>query len=202
MCIIKLLIDKGVRDWPQYRRRTPPLLQTHACTQIHMMTGGAAEMKGLRRTAFIDQGYLLSVTLLNKRAVDAWGTFSQHRWHFPASAFHFIFITVHFIYRIVQLQFIDSLSFMLFPSSVKHRRCCPSCTFPCNVVVIFTAKLKKSSIIMYFWCFVWGTEWIVSHCWLISKNVTFRCIDINLIKKIIKAKQIQSKAKFKVIIIY
>ncbi len=137
MCIIKLLIDKGVRDWPQYRRRTPPLLQTHACTQIHMMTGGAAEMKGLRRTAFIDQGYLLSVTLLNKRAVDAWGTFSQHRWHFPASAFHFISITVHFIYGLVQLQFIDSLSFMLFPSSMKHRRCCPSCTFPCNVVVNF-----------------------------------------------------------------
>lgn len=65
MCIIKILIDKGVRDWPQYRRRTPPLLQTHACTQIHMMTGGAAEMKGLRRKKGANSFYWSGISAIS-----------------------------------------------------------------------------------------------------------------------------------------
>ncbi len=59
MCIIKILIDKGVRAWPQYRRRT------HACTQIHMMTGGAAEMKGLRRKRGANSFYWSGISAIS-----------------------------------------------------------------------------------------------------------------------------------------
>ncbi len=59
MCIIKILIDKGVRAWPQYRRRM------HACTQIHMMTGGAAEMKGLRRKRGANSFYWSGISAIS-----------------------------------------------------------------------------------------------------------------------------------------
>ncbi len=59
MCIIKVLIDKGVRAWPQYRRRT------NACTQIHMMTGGAAEMKGLRRKRGANSFYWSGISAIS-----------------------------------------------------------------------------------------------------------------------------------------
>ncbi len=91
MCIIKILIDKGSEPGHSTGGARMHVLRSTWWLEEQQKWKAWGERE--EPTAFIDRGYLLSVTLLNKRAVDAWGTFSQHHRHFPASVFDFIFIT-------------------------------------------------------------------------------------------------------------